>query len=471
MNIALADPPALARSYDDSYPNLGLLYLVGFVRENLKGCPLQIEYVGPKHTLESHLDSLARIQPQVYGISFTSKTAQLAYETVRSVKDAFPQALIVCGGPHPTADPAEVLHQSPADICVVGEGEATFLDILKSLARSTVPDFSAVDGIVYRHNGDLIRNKPRAFIDHLDSIPYPAWDLVDFKEFPGMHLKKQPVESSLLTSRGCPYNCAFCSNPVWKSAKPWLRHRSVENICGEIELLYDRGVREIYLSSDELNFNEKWAMDLCRAITNLNHRDLYFQCNMRADKISDDLARLLSGMNCWLVHLGIESSNDRVLKGLGKHVSVEQIVNAARTLSKHGVKVFAFMMLFNVWEEDGELRCETGQEVENSISMMTKLFKEKSIHYMSWQFATPMPGSRLYDIARRRGLFNGDPQEVMAHFDEHRVAMRVPGVSERAMKWKIKKGIILKDWFMLRSGAVSLRHMWRVWENLKALAQ
>jgi hypothetical protein len=90
---------------------------------------------------------------------------------------------------------------------------------------------------------------------------------------------------------------------------------------------------------------------------------------------------------------------------------------------------------------------------------------------MSWQFATPMPGSRLYDIAKRHGLFNGDPQEVMALFDEHRVAMKIPGVSETSMKWKIKKGIILKDWFMLRSGAISLRHMWRVWENLKALAQ
>src|SRR5271157_3965795 len=471
MKVVLADPPALTRSYDASYPNLGLLYLAGFLRANMKDCPPIVEYLGPKHTLSSHLDSLKRAQPQVYGISFSSKTAQLAYETIRSVKEALPRAWVVAGGAHPTAQPREVMEQSPCDICVVGEGEMTFHEIVHSVSSNEAPDLSAIDGIVYRGNSAVIRNKTRGFIPHLDDIPYPAWDLIDFKAFPGMHLKKQPVESSLLISRGCPYDCAFCSNPVWKSAKPWLRHRSVQNICGEIELLYGRGVREIYLSSDELNFNEKWAKELCQAIVNLNHRDLYFQCNMRADKVTDDLARLLSQMNCWMVHLGMESGNNRVLRGLGKRITVEQIENAARTLSKWNIKVFAFMMLFNVWEESGELCWETSQEVENSIALMKRLFREKAIHYMSWQFSTPMPGSRLYDIAKKRGLFNGQPQEVMAHFDEHRVAMRIPGVSERSMKWKIKKGIVLKDWFMLRSGGINLRHAWRVWENLKALAQ
>jgi len=471
MKVILADPPALSRSYDASYPNLGLLYLAGFLRAKMKDSPPEIEYLGPKHTLSSHLDCLKKARPQVYGISFSSKTAQLAYETISSVKQALPSTWVVAGGAHPTAQPFQVMEQAPCDVCAVGEGELTFNEIVDAVSHTATPDLSAIDGIVYRRNGAVVRNKTRAFITHLDDVPYPAWDLIDFKDFPGMHLKKQPVESSLLISRGCPYDCAFCSNPVWKSTKPWLRHRSAQNICGEIELLYDRGVREIYLSSDELNFNERWARELCQAIINLNHRDVYFQCNMRADKVTDELARLLSEMNCWMVHLGMESGNNRVLQGLGKHVTVEQIETAARTLSKRQIKVFAFMMLFNVWEEGGELRWERADEVENSISMMKRLFREKAIHYMSWQFSTPMPGSRLYDIAKRHGLFNDDPEQIMAHFDEHNVAMRIPGLSEGSMRWKIKKGIMLKDWFMLRSGNISLRHMWRAWENLKALAQ
>jgi hypothetical protein len=80
-----------------------------------------------------------------------------------------------------------------------------------------------------------------------------------------------------------------------------------------------------------------------------------------------------------------------------------------------------------------------------------------------------MPGSRLYNIAQKYDLFRGNPKDVWESFDEHAVAMKIPGISEKMMKWKIKKGIILKDWFMLKSGKINFQHMWRVWENLKAL--
>src|ERR1035438_3506952 len=112
MKIVLADPPALGKSYEASHPNLGLLYLAGFLREKMKGHSPQIDYLGPNHTLKSHLDYLKTVQPRVYGLSFTSKTASLAYETIRSVKDVLPQTLVVCGGAHPTAAPVEVDRKS-----------------------------------------------------------------------------------------------------------------------------------------------------------------------------------------------------------------------------------------------------------------------------------------------------------------------------------------------------------------------
>ncbi len=469
MKILLTDPPAKEKAYDASYPNLGILYIAGYLRKALKDYKLQIEYLGPKHNLKTHIEFVRNYNPKVYGISFTSKTSGLAYKTIESVKKLLPNTWVVCGGTHPTALSQEVMSESLADICVIGEGEVTFSEIVRAIQENDPPNFSKIDGIIYRDNGKLVKTKSRGFIKNLDEIPFPAWELVDFREYPGMHLKIQPIESSLLISRGCPYNCTFCSNPVWKSSKPWVRHRSVNNICEEIELLYDRGVREIYMCSDELNFDENWAIELCQAILKLNHKDLYFQCNMRADKVSEILAKLLSKINCWLVHLGIESANDRVLKGIGKHITVKQVENATRILSNAGIKIFAFMMLYQVWEEDGKLCFETTEEVENSIQFMKKLYKQNFIHYMSWQFATPMPGSRLYEIAQRYNLFRGDPEKVFESFDEHDVAMSIPGLSVKVMRKKIKKGILMKDWFMLKSGNINLRHFWRVWENLKAL--
>jgi radical SAM superfamily enzyme YgiQ (UPF0313 family) len=332
-------------------------------------------------------------------------------------------------------------------------------------------DLGAVAGLLFRHNGEIVETASRPVVENLDLIPFPAWEMIDFRSYPGMHLKKQPIESSMLITRGCPFRCAFCSQPVWKRQKPWLRVRSVENVCAEIEILYERGVREIYLTSDELNFSEDWALDLCQGIARRGFPDLYFQCNLRADKVTQRLVDAMAAMKCWLFHLGVESANDRVLRGVGKKVTVEQIENATRLLSRAGVKVFAFVMLFQAWEENGELCWETTEEVENSLRWAKRMFKNRLIHYMSWQICTPLPGSPLHEIALRHNLYYRAPEIIWNNFDEHEAAMQLPGISPRTMQRKIKQGILLKDWFMVRSGAISLRHVWRAWENIRALCR
>ena len=149
---------------------------------------------------------------------------------------------------------------------------------------------------------------------------------------------------------------------------------------------------------------------------------------------------------------GYGERNDCALAGIGKKVTVEQIENAAQLLSHAGVKVFAFMMLYQAWEEDGKLCWETSREVDNSLRFMRRLFRERFIHYMSWQFCTPMPGAPLYAIAKKYNLYKGDEKKVWETYDEHVACMRLPGISARTMQWKIKKGILLKDWFILALG-------------------
>jgi len=471
MKVLLADPPAKGTRLDDSYPKLGLLYLAGYLRQALGDDTVEIRYLGAKHDLQSHLQAARDFNPHIYGISYTSKGAPVAHEAIRAVKHACPDTWVIAGGCHPSALPLHVLEECPADVVAVSEGELTFAELVKAIAERSKPELERVQGIYFRHNKEILHTGLRPFIPNLDDIPFPAWDLVDFREYSGMHLKKQPIETSLLVSRGCPFHCTFCSQPVWKCQKPWLRSRSPENICQEIDLLYERGVRELYLCSDELNFNERWALDLCRAIAARGYPDLYFQCNMRADKVSEQMVEALGGIRCWLVHLGVESANNRVLRGIGKHVTVEQIENAVRLFGRAGIKVFAFMMLYQAWEEDGKLCFETTDEVENSLQWAKRMFRQGLIHYMSWQFCTPLPGSRLYDIAERHHLYRGDPETVWQSFDEHQACMNLPGIPHRTMRRKLKKGILIKDWFMVKSGNISLRHLWRAWENLAALVR
>lgn len=465
MKVVLADPPANESSYDNSYPNIGILYVLAFARS--KHPDLQIRYLESQFTLRQHIEYLECERPDIYGISFSSKTLRLARDTIAAVRRAFPELLILCGGSHATAMPEQVLAETFADAVVIGEGEESFSDVVQ--ARRVGRDLRTVPGLAVRTVEGAIRTATRPLIADLDSVPIPAWDLIDHRRYTGMHLKKQPVESSLVVSRGCPFDCTFCSNPVWKQSTPWLRYRSHDNVIAEIDLLYSRGVREIYLASDEMNFSLRWAKELLDRIIAMGRSDLYFQCNLRVDKIDDSLAQRLREARFWLVHAGMESANQRVLDGLKKQITVQQILNASKILSRNKIRVFGFMMLYNAWEDDGRFCYETTDEVDNSLRFCGELLKNRNIHYMSWQFCTPMPGSQLYNVAVRHGVLRGDGPDVWARFDEHYIALRLPGISEREMQSRIRRGIILKDWHMLRSGNISIRHVWRVKENLAAI--
>lgn len=465
MKVLVADPPANERPYDNTYPNVGILYVLGYLRDRLPGT--EVRYLESHHNIASHVAFVAEADPDVYGISFTSKTYRLAADTLAALRARFPTLLLVCGGPHPSALPEDVLRQTAADVVVIGEGEDSFVDLVRH-TMAGMP-LTSCPGLAIRDGEDVIRTPPRPLIPDLDTLPFPAWDLIDHTRYPGTYLKKQQVESALVISRGCPFDCTFCSNPVWKQAKPWLRYRSHDNIISEIRYLRTRGVREVYFASDEMNFSLSWAKGLLRAIAAAGLDDMNFQCNLRVDKVDDELAALLYAAGFWLVHVGMESANDRVLRGLRKHITAAQIASSLATLSRAKVRVFGFMMLYNAWEEDGAFCHETTAEVDHSLRLCADLFRRKHIHYMSWQFCTPMPGSHLYDVARRHNLLKADAPDVWERFDEHHVAMRLPGVRESEMRGRIRRGILLKDWYMIRSGNISLRHLWRVRENLGAL--
>jgi len=473
MKLILADPPARECPFDTRYANLGILYLAGYVREHMQGGDLSVEYLPPDHDLGSHVAWVKERRPEVYGLSFTIKTLEVARQTVEAVKKACPRTLVVVGGAHASAMPEEVMREFGCDVCVQGEGEAALLGIVREAHANPRPDFSGIGGVWFRRDGQIAHGQPCSYIQDLDAIPLPAWDLVDWHCFTGHQLKRQKMMAPFLVSRGCPYNCTFCSNPVWRCARPWVRLRSVEKAIEEIRHLYSLGIREIYIQSDEINVRLDWTMDLCRAIRGLGFKDLCFQCNLRADKVTPEFARLLREANFWLVHLGIESANDRVLKGIGKHATVNQIGDALQMFADAGVSVFAFMMLYNIWEENGKLCHETTREVDRSLAFLRENNRRKRIRYFAWQILTPIPGSAAYEVARRHGLFaDNDPRRVYKKYGEHTITIQLPGISRREMLSRIKRGVLLKNWYIVRAGHFGIwRHTARIWENLKALTQ
>jgi anaerobic magnesium-protoporphyrin IX monomethyl ester cyclase len=406
---------------------------------------------------------LAAFRPDLYGLSFAFFTKDVAFRVLRAVRERFPSLPIVCGGAMPTASPEDVLADAPADVCVLGEGEAALVDLAGHYAGRR-PALEGIPGIVFRaSDGRFARTaaRPPAAIDR---IPPPAWELVDFARYKGWHIRMASPQAHVLVSRGCPFDCSYCSNPVWKYGKPWVRTRSPEGIAAEVRLLYGRGVREIYLSADEFNVEERWALEVCRAIEGLGLRDLYFNCNLRPGLVTPALAAALRRINLWVAHLGVESGNDRTLAGVGKGVTLEMIEQDCRVLKGEGVSVFGFVMLYHAWEEAGELRWETPADVDRTLAFCRRLFKARLLDYISWQVATPMPGSRLWATAQRHGLLPG--REIRSVFDMN---LRLPGLRRADVRRSLRRGLWLKNAAFLRSGRVHFGHVRAVAANLKVM--
>jgi len=428
LKVVFADPPFGLESKGEAVtesPNLGILYIIGYARERLQN--VEFTYMEPFLSMEEHIARVKAIKPDVYAISFTTPRRDLSFETIAKVKALGLPMLMIAGGAHPTIDPQDVLKNTAIEVCVVGEGEETITELIRKVqAKEAITDIA---GTVNREKN----NGLRPLLKDLDF--FPAWDLIDFKDYDVAVSKKKRM-AYLLPIRGCPNYCTYCSNPVWKLEKPWIRQRSPKNIAEEVRYLYGRGIREIYIRSDTFNVDIKWCLETLGEIEKLKLKGMAFQCNLRADKLNDELAQKLHDVHIWLVHIGLESANDRVLKGIGKNASQADNVRTLEILKKYGIKVYGFLMLYNAWETNGKLEYESPEEVNNTLEFAKVCLRDNLIEYISWSITNPIIGSKLYHIAEKYG--------IATHNVKIGNCMRLPGISEQQMVEHVKQGMVLQ---------------------------
>jgi radical SAM superfamily enzyme YgiQ (UPF0313 family) len=456
MKIALVNAPPRKIMGDVGYlyPPLGILYVASYIRKHLPDIKLKLKVIdGYQEGFKKTVEMIKRFDPDIVGLSFTTQAATGAYEIAKEIKEI--DNLVVAGGPHVTASPEEALMRSPIDIVVIGEGEITFLELIRSFMESFEP--RKIDGICFKRDGKIIRTKPRGLIQNINEIPFPARDLIDIKKYPGYYVKKRKPETSYISSRGCPFNCTFCSNPVWKISKPWIRLRSPKNIADEVEFLTKKEkIREFFDQCDEFNPNSKWSIEVCKELIN-RKLDVAWKTQIRVDKVNEEFAKYLAKSGCWLVFLGIESGNQKTLEGIRKRISLEQAVKACETLKKYGIKTFGLFMAFNVWEEDGELRYENYEDSLNTLRFAKKLLDRKLLDFFSWSLTTPYPGSRLFDICTKYGLIDEGLIDSWEKLDSSsNFVIKLPDVDERMWLDLRNKGALLQAKCVLESGNLSL---------------
>jgi anaerobic magnesium-protoporphyrin IX monomethyl ester cyclase len=330
-----------------------------------------------------------RINPLIVGITATTATIKTSLEYVRAIKNRLPEVLTVIGGPHPTFLPVDTLKDCrDLDVVVMGEGEATIVDLAEACERGGCLD--GVAGITYR-TGDRIKTTgPRALIEDLDSIPFPARHLVPFRDY---ETSSQDA-GGMITSRGCVYPCRYCSSSLIMGKK--FRFRSPENVVDEVEELVEvYGLHDIAFLDDTFMLHRPRARKISEEIQRRN-LDVSFVTSSRVDMVQESLLRDLKAAGMSTIYYGVESGCQRVLDMMKKGITVKQAEDAVRVTKKLGVDVITSFILGYPGEKPAEM--------DRTIDFSIKLDPD----YSQYSILTPFPGTPIYAELKSQGLIEDD---------------------------------------------------------------
>lgn len=367
---------------------LGLCYLAA-VLEN-KGHEVKIfdSYLTQKNAEET-AKSLLGFSPEIVGISCTSHVFPEARKIAKCLKEQMPNANVVFGGAHPSIFPQQVASLPYVDAVGIREGEITFLEYVNAIDKGNTVE--KIEGLVFRKDKRLVVTPPRPFIKDLDLLPFPARHLVEMKRYPrrGDSILVHPVDT-MNTSRGCPYNCLFCS--THELSQHIYRARSPSNIADEIEhLIYNWGSKGIYFREDNFTCSETRVRGLCKEIRK-RKIDIEWECESRIN-VSENLLKNMKKAGCSAIWFGVESGSQKVLNYLRKGITISQIKKCVAFCKKVGIKVGASFMI------------GVPGETHEDVGLTFKLWKELDADFSWFSAYIAMPGSELYDIIKREGYY------------------------------------------------------------------
>ena len=418
MDVLLANAYFLALDPEEQkvmrpHPPLGLLYLSSHLKA--RGFTVGI-FDGTFRSLEAFADMLQRDRPRVVGVAVNMMTKRNALAMIAIARQY--GARVVVGGPDPPHHADSYLKHG-ADVVVIGEGERTLEELLPAL-QSNGTDWSAINGIVFKSaDGSIVHTPPRALLPDLDGQPFPDRSAIDVPSYLNAWRERHGVGTvSLITARGCPYTCTWCSRSVFGESH---RRRSVTNVADEVEAIVDRYHPErLWYADDVFAIHKTWTLDYARELEGRRLR-LPFECISRAERIDDAVADALVSLGCFRVWIGAESGSQRILDAMKRKVTLDQVRDTAERLRRRGIQVGMFIMLGYEGEEMSDLQATVDHLKRTSpdIFLTTVSYPIKGTPYYAtvadrldaprpWHQSTDRdlviggrPVRRYYDFARR----------------------------------------------------------------------
>ncbi len=366
---------------------LGILYL-GQVLKNAGHDITLFDHFISKLSVNEVVEWIKKKDPDVLGFSVLSATFATANAIARKIKEWNPNLLIVYGGYLPTFCSREILKYCDyVDLIVRGEGEETFVDLLDSLEKRK--SLSGILGISYRKNGSIMENPDRPLIQDLDKIPFPDRKLLQRSyQFHGKI-------TTIISTRGCPYRCRFCS--CWKFSRGKWRLRSIENVIEEMSYLQSEGYRELLFTDDCFNANPKRILKFARLIKK-EKLDFDWHINGRINRSEAQLLRTMVKTGCKTIIYGIESANQRILDYYHKRTTPSMAITAVKNAKKSGIEYIGAGFIIGA-------PIETQEEVLNTIKFGLKL-QRYGLTALQFQLLFLSPGTALYEQYQSMGYID-----------------------------------------------------------------
>lgn len=411
--------PYFQPSNDNSifrFPPLGLGYIVAY----LKSHGISAEFVDC--TFMKQEKALKRIRdtnPTIVGIqamfSMKEKTMEFA-ELLR--KDC---ELLVVGGPLATSNPEEFIDSF--DVVAIGEGEQTMLELAQAVENHS--DFNDIKGIMFKEKGRIVATPARDFAGDLDKIPFPSRELFDNQAYKNYYSRNFGyTTTAIITSRGCPFQCDFCSRPIFGNT---FRSRTANNIVQEVEAVQKLGYQRVWFADDCFTLNRGRLMKICEELIRRNIM-IGWECLSRVDTVDLSVAEKMKNAGCVQVFFGIESGNNGILKIMKKQATVEQAKKAVHVFKRTGIQVGAFFILGYPGESE-----ETILDTVNFASSLP-------LDYLSFTFPYPIPGTPLYGRVKNRMISKEWQEPKKLSLIKHKLLFYSP-FSETKLRFALFKGM------------------------------
>jgi radical SAM superfamily enzyme YgiQ (UPF0313 family) len=378
------------------HPHIGLAYLIAVCKEHGYR-DIKVFDQGLEMDDQVLFRMISQYNPDLVAMTTFSYCYEYARELIESIKKRYSGLLIIAGGPHVSATKERILKTTEADFAMKSESEVSFIEFLKEL-ESLSPDYSRVRNLLWRDGNDIIENPTEVFIRELDTLPFPDYEAFDIRRYPCYSAHLMP----LITSRGCPYGCNYCSIRLTMGRN--FRARSPENVVAEIKYLKDQyEIKHFEINDDCFAIDLKRAEEICDLIieTGLNIKyELYN--GIRADTVNEQLLKKMKKSGCIFISYGSESGNQDIVNRIGKNLDLKKVIEAVNLTNKIGIRNSVNFIIGH----PGETYRTAMETLKFAGSLKT--------NFVNIYNLIPYPGTELFDWISKNATFTMPVDEYLS---------------------------------------------------------